>query len=58
MEDFATLVMLYLTRIAFWLLAGVLAWWTLDNQYGLARFMVTGAIVGATIATLELTRER
>lgn len=57
MEDFALIVMLYITRIAFWLVAGVLFWWALDNQYGLVRFMVAGAIVGAVRATTELVRD-
>ena len=52
--DFITL---YLSRIVFFLLLFLGAWWMLDGHFGLARFMVGGMVLGAIVATLELTRE-
>lgn len=48
-------VVLYVTRMAFFLLLFLGGWWMLDGHFSIARFMVGGLVVGALVATAEAT---
>ena len=48
-------IILYLTRIAFFVAMFSGIWWMLGEQFSIARFIVGGLVVGAVYATAEAT---
>ncbi len=48
-------IILYLTRMAFFLVTFLGLWWMLDQHFSIARFMIGGLVVGAVVATAEAT---